>query len=88
MPGKLPRVIVNRDAAPLHQTTESVQRTEDCTNSLTITHKGRIEGVQNAAINLISERLSLEFEGDETKILNQVAAVCKKVEPDAVLHIA
>ncbi len=48
----------------------------------------RIEGVQNASINLISERLSLEFEGDETKILNQVAAVCKKVEPDAVLHIA
>ena len=48
----------------------------------------RIEGVQNVSINLITERLSLEFEGDETQILNQVVAVCKKVEPEAVVHLS
>lgn len=45
----------------------------------------KIDGVQSASINLISERLSLEFDGDEKRILSEVAQVCQKVEPESTL---
>ena len=47
----------------------------------------KIDGVQNASINLITERLSIEYEGDVERILHAAAAACKKIESDAVLHI-
>lgn len=45
----------------------------------------KIDGVQNASINLITERLSLEFDGDESRILEEVAQACRKVEPGCTL---
>lgn len=48
----------------------------------------KIDGVRNASINIITERLSIEYEGDAEKILNAAASACKKVESGAVLHIA
>lgn len=45
----------------------------------------KINGVQNASIHLIAERLSLEFDGDEKQILSEVAQVCRKIEPESTL---
>ncbi len=47
----------------------------------------KIDGVQNASINLFTERLSIEYEGDAERILHAAASACKKIESDAVLHI-
>lgn len=45
----------------------------------------KIDGVQNMSINLITERLSLEFDGDENRILEEVSQACRKVEPGCTL---
>lgn len=45
----------------------------------------KIDGVQDVSINLITERLSLEFDGDESRILEEAARVCRKIEPGCTL---
>ena len=43
----------------------------------------KIEGVQSASVSFMTQRLTIEAEEkDFDAIMKQVAAVCRKVEPD------
>ena len=48
----------------------------------------KIVGVHSASVNFLSQKLSIDaddarFDG----IMREVVAVCKKVEPDCVIHL-
>ena len=48
----------------------------------------KIDGVHSASVNFLSQKLSIDaddarFDG----IMREVVAVCKKVEPDCVIHL-
>jgi len=48
----------------------------------------KIHGVEDASISFMTQKLSIS--ADEARfdeIMQEVAAVCKKVEPDSVLHL-
>ena len=47
----------------------------------------KIDGVQDATVSFMTQKLMLD--ADDARfdaILDEVAAVCRKVEPDCVLH--
>ncbi len=48
----------------------------------------KIDGVQNAAVSFMTQKLSIE--ADDARfddIMQEVVAVCRKVEPDCVIHL-
>lgn len=57
----------------------------DCANCAAKMENGikKIEGVQSASVSFMTQRLTIEAEEkDFDAIMKQVAAVCRKVEPD------
>ena len=56
------------------------QKMEDAIN--------KIDGVTAATVSFIQQRLTIEAdEGRFDDIMAQVVKVCKKVEPDCVIHL-
>lgn len=48
----------------------------------------KIDGVQNASVNFLSQKMTLEIEESRwEEVVTEVKRVCKKVEPDCLLHI-
>lgn len=48
----------------------------------------KIDGVTNANVNFMLQKMTLELDTDDTKaVLDQIKKVCKKIEPDCVLKI-
>ena len=48
----------------------------------------KIDGVESATVSFMTQKLTIE--ADESRfdeIMKQVVAVCKKVEPECVIHI-
>lgn len=46
----------------------------------------KIDGVSNARMNFMTQKLTIDAEDSRfTEIMDQVAAACKKVEPDMVI---
>ena len=57
----------------------------DCANCAAKMENGikKLEGVQSASVSFMTQRLTIEVEEkDFDAIMKQVAAVCRKVEPD------
>ena len=47
---------------------------------------GKIDGVQSASISFMTQKLTIEAEEDRfQEILEQAAAICRKIEPDCVI---
>ena len=47
---------------------------------------GKIDGVQSASISFMTQKLTIEAEEDRFReILEQAAAICRKIEPDCVI---
>ena len=48
----------------------------------------KLEGVNNAAVNFMSQKLMIEAaDGDFNQILSDVIKICAKIEPDCrILH--
>ena len=47
---------------------------------------GKIDGVQSASISFMAQKLTIEAEEDRfQEILEQAAAICRKIEPDCVI---
>lgn len=47
----------------------------------------KIDGVESVSVNFLTQKLSLE--ADDARfdtIMDQVEAVCRRVEPDCVIH--
>ena len=43
---------------------------------------GKLEGVTRASVNYLTQKLTLETEGDPDALLPQVVKACKKVDAD------
>jgi copper chaperone CopZ len=49
---------------------------------------GALPGVKDASINFMTQKLTID--ADDTRfdeIMEQVVALCRKIEPDCVIHI-
>ena len=48
----------------------------------------KIDGVESATVSFMTQKLTIEAdESHFDEIMKQVVAVCKKVEPECVIHI-
>jgi len=48
----------------------------------------KLEGVENASVNFLTQKLTLEtVEEDQTALLRQVVKACKRVEPDCEVYV-
>ena len=48
----------------------------------------KIEGVENASVSFMTQRMTIEAAEDQfDRIMQEVVAVCKKVEPDCVINL-
>ena len=48
----------------------------------------KIQGVSDANVSFMTQKMTIEAEdGRFDEIMQEVVAVCKKVEPDCVIHI-
>jgi copper chaperone CopZ len=48
----------------------------------------KLDGVQDASVNFMTQKLMLDADDARfDEILREVVAVCRKVEPDCVIHI-
>lgn len=48
----------------------------------------KLDGVHDASVNFMTQKLTLDADDDRfDEILRQAAAVCRKVEPDCVIHL-
>jgi len=47
----------------------------------------RIEGVHGASVSFLNQKMMVEADEERfDEIMEQVAAVCRKVEPDCIIH--
>ena len=48
----------------------------------------RLPGVHDASVSILTEKLTLDAEDARfDEILAEAVAICKKIEPDATIHI-
>ena len=48
----------------------------------------KLPGVHEASVSILTEKLTLDAEDERfDEILAEAVAICKKIEPDAVVHI-
>ena len=49
---------------------------------------GKLDGVRSVSVSFFSQKMTLEAEDARfDAILQEAAKICKKIEPDCVLHI-
>ncbi len=62
----------------------------DCANCATKMEREikKIDGVTNATVSFMTQRMTVETDGDSLdEIMKQVVKICKKVEPDCIIHL-
>ena len=48
----------------------------------------KLPGVHEASVSILTEKLTIDAEDERfDEILAEAVAICKKIEPDAVVHI-
>ena len=48
----------------------------------------KIDGVTNASVSFFTQKMTVETDRDSLdEIMKEVVKVCKKVEPDCVIHV-
>lgn len=48
----------------------------------------KIEGVENASVSFMTQKMTIEAAEDQfDRIMQEVVAVCKKVEPDCMINL-
>ncbi len=48
----------------------------------------KIEGVRDASVNFMTQKLMVETEEEKLEeIMEEVVRICKKIEPDCVIHM-
>ena len=62
----------------------------DCANCAAKMERSiaKLDGVKQVSVSFLTQKLTLETEGDDqTELMQQVVRLCKKVEPDCVIHL-
>lgn len=48
----------------------------------------KIKGVEDASVSFMTQKMTIEAAEEEfDRIMQEVVAVCRKVEPDCVIHL-
>lgn len=48
----------------------------------------KIDGVNDATVNFLSQKLSVDADDERfDAIMQEVVALCKKIEPDCIIHL-
>ena len=48
----------------------------------------KLDGVNDASVSFLSQKMTIDAEDDKfDEIVKQAVKVCKKVEPDCVIHL-
>ncbi len=48
----------------------------------------RLDGVTNASVSFLTQKMTVETDRDSLdEIMKEVVKVCKKVEPDCIIHV-
>ena len=63
----------------------------DCANCANLIEEAvkKVSGVQNASVNFMAQKMTVEFEDgqDVDTVMDAVVRVCKKVEPDCEIYL-
>lgn len=62
----------------------------DCANCAAKMERSikKIPGVTDAAVSFLTQKMTVETDGDSLdEIMEEVVKVCRKVEPDCVIHL-
>lgn len=62
----------------------------DCANCAAKMERAikKIDGVTGATVSFLTQKMTVETDGDSLdEIMKEVVKVCKKVEPDCIIHI-
>lgn len=62
----------------------------DCANCAAKMEAGikKIDGVKDATVSFMTQKLNIEADDERfDEIMKEVAAVCKKVEPDCIINM-
>lgn len=62
----------------------------DCANCAAKMENGikKLDGVVNATVSFLTQKMTIESESDDqTELMKEVVKLCKKVEPDCIIHI-
>lgn len=46
----------------------------------------KINGVSSVSVNFISQKLAIEFEGEEASLLKEIRRIADKIEPDCEIY--
>lgn len=42
----------------------------------------KLEGVKGVSVNFMSQKMIIDFDGEEKEVMQEVQNICKRVEPD------
>ena len=63
----------------------------DCANCANLIEDAvkKVSGVQNASVNFMAQKMTVEFEDGQNvdAVMDAVVRVCKKVEPDCEIYL-
>lgn len=62
----------------------------DCANCAAKMERNikKIPGVTDASVSFLTQKMTVETDGDSLdEIMKEVVKVCRKVEPDCVIHL-
>ena len=48
----------------------------------------KLDGVTDAKVSFLAQKMTIETEAeDQTEIMEKIVKLCKKVEPDCIIHL-
>lgn len=48
----------------------------------------KLDGVKNCTVSFMTQKMTIETESDDqTELMKQVVKLCRKVEPDCIIHL-
>ena len=62
----------------------------DCANCAAKMERAiaKLEGVKSVTVSFLTQEMTIETENDDqTALMQQVVKLCKKVEPDCIIHL-
>ena len=62
----------------------------DCANCAAKMERAiaKLEGVKSVTVSFLTQKMTIETEADDqTALMQQVVKLCKKVEPDCIIHL-
>ena len=48
----------------------------------------KLDGVKHVSVSFLTQKMTIETDSeDQTGLMKQVVKICKKVEPDCIIHV-